>query len=332
MSHPLRVGLVGAGFVTQHHLAAWACLGDRAKVVAIADPSTAAAKSRAATFGIPQVFSSAAQMIERAGLDAVDVAAPREYHAEVVLLAADHQLPVLCQKPLAPTYAQARELAALVEGRIRLMVHENWRFRPYYRELAKWLHEQRIGDVVQAQMTLLSSGLLPDENGGLPMIVRQPFIAKLDRALVMEVLIHHIDTLRFLLGDMQLRYARLGHMSPAIRGEDRAFLAFETGQGAPVALLSNVAVHGQPASLVDRLIVIGKRGTITLSGDTLRCVGDSPARLTYDMPACYSQSYTDTIAHFVECLRTGAPFETAPEDNLRTLELVEAAYTMGGKT
>jgi predicted dehydrogenase len=331
MNQPLRVGLVGAGFVTQYHLAAWARLGDQAKVVAIADPSTNAAKSRAAAFGIPHVFSSAAQMIERAQLDAIDVAAPREYHAEVVLLAADHELPVLCQKPLAPTYNQARGLAAYVEGRIRLMVHENWRFRPYYRELAKWLREGRIGDVVQAQMTLLSSGLLPDENGELPMIVRQPFIAKLDRALVMEVLIHHIDTLRFLLGELQLRYARLGHASPAIRGEDRAFLAFETGQGAPVALLSNVAVHGQPASLIDRLIVIGTRGTITLSGDTLRCVGDAPARLTYDMPACYSQSYADTLAHFVECLRTGAPFETAPEDNLRTLELVEAAYTMGNK-
>jgi D-apiose dehydrogenase len=330
MSQTLRVGMVGAGWVTQHHLAGWARLGSQARVVAIADPDVTAAKSRADAFGIEQTFAGAAQMFEHAQLDAVDVAAPREVHAEIVRMAAERGLAVLCQKPLAPTYAQAEELVAQVEGRCRLMVHENWRFRPYYRDLAKFVGEGRVGEVVQAQMTLLSSGLLPDETGALPLVVRQPFIAKLDRALVTEMLIHHIDTLRFLLGDLDLRYARLGHASPAMRGEDRAFLAFETRGGAPVALLSNLLVHGQPPGLVDRLTVIGTSGTLTLEGDTLRCFGAQACELTYDMPACYSQSYADVIAHFVHCLGTGAAFETSPQDNLRTLELVEAAYATGG--
>jgi D-apiose dehydrogenase len=306
-------------------------LGDRAQVVAIADPHEAAASTRAQAFGIARIFASAAQMFEQAQLDAVDVAAPREFHAALVRMAADKGLAVLCQKPLAPTLQEARDLMAQVGRRCRLMVHENWRFRRYYRDLANMLREGRIGEVVQAQMNLLSSGLLPDESGELPLVMRQPFIATLDRALVMEMLIHHIDTLRFLLGDLELRYARLGHASPALRGEDRAFLAFETQRGAPVALLANLLVHGQPPGLVDRLTLIGTSGTLTLEGDTLRCIGPLPCELTYDMPACYLQSYADAIAHFVDCLDTGAPFETAPGDNLRTLELVEAAYTTGGR-
>jgi D-apiose dehydrogenase len=209
------------------------------------------------------------------------------------------------------------------------MVHENWRFRPYYRDLARLLREGRIGDVVQGQMTLLSSGLIPDESGGLPALQRQPFIATLERALVMEILIHHIDTLRFLVGDLELRHARLGHGSPAMRGEDRAFLSFETAGGAAISMLSNLAVHGQPAGMVDHLILIGTRGTLMLQGNALRCFGPEPCELNYDMPACYLQSYARAIAHFVECLRTGEPFETAPSDNLRTLELVEAAYAAG---
>jgi len=330
MSPPLRVGLVGAGFVTQHHLAGWARLADRARVVAIADPDPKAAAARADAFGIAQTFSSAAQMFEEASLDAVDVAAPREFHADVVRLAAARGWPVLCQKPLAPTLAEARALVAQVEGQSRVMVHENWRFRPYYRDLSSELRQGRIGEVVQAQMTLLSSGLLPDERGERPALVRQPFIAGLDRALVMEFLVHHLDTLRYLLGELTVRHARLGHGSPAMRGEDRAFLALETTDGAPVSLLSNLAVHGQPAGLVDRLIVIGTRGTLSLEGDTLRCFGAEAFERTYDMAACYGQSYAAAIGHFVECLRTGAAFETGPEDNLRTLELVEAAYATGG--
>ena len=326
----MRVGLVGAGWVTQHHLAGWARLAGRAEVVAIADPNLAAAAHRATEFGIAQTFAGAAQMLDAAALDAIDVAAPREFHAEAVRLAAACGLPVLCQKPLAPTFAEASALVAEVEGRCRLMVHENWRFRPYYRDLARWLGEGRIGEVVQAQMTLLSSGLVADESGGLPALVRQPFVATLERALVMEILIHHIDTLRFLLGDLSLRLARLGHASAAMRGEDRAFLAFETASGAPVSLLSNLMVHGQPPGLVDRLTLIGTHGTISLEGDTLRCFGPQAGEQTYDMAACYAQSYASVIAHFVDCLGSGAPFETAAADNLRTLALVEAAYATGG--
>jgi len=325
MSAPLRVGLVGAGWVTQHHLAGWARLGARAKVVAIADPNAAAASARASEFDIAQVFDSAERMFDEAQLDAVDVAAPREFHAEIVRMAARKSLAVICQKPLAPTLAQAQALVGEMEGRCRLMVHENWRFRPYYRDLAGWLQAGRIGEVVQGQMTLLTCGLIPGAQGQLPALARQPFIATLDRALVMEVLIHHIDTLRFLLGELTLRHARLGHGSPAMKGEDRAFLAFETATQAPIALLANLAVHGQPPNLVDRLTLIGTQGTIVLDGNSLRCMGAAPGELSYDMPACYLQSYAAAIAHFVDSLESGAPFETAAGDNLRTLELVESA-------
>lgn len=330
MNKPLRVGLAGAGWVTQHHLAGWAQLAGRAQVVAIADPNLEAARERARTHGIAQVFASVEEMLAQVELDAIDIAAPREFHAPLVRLAAAKGLAVLCQKPLAPTLAEAQALVADVQDRCRLMVHENWRFRPYYRDLAGWLMDGRIREVLQVQMTLLTSGLVPEADGSLPALVRQPFIATLERALVSEILIHHLDTLRFLLGDLSLQWARLGHVSPAMRGEDRAFIAMQTTSGAPVALLANLATHGRSPTLADRLTVIGTHGTIELEGDTLRCIGaqDSAqnAALTYDMSACYLHSYAATIAHFVAGVETGADFETGAPDNLRTLELVEAIY------
>ncbi|WPH24312.1 Gfo/Idh/MocA family protein [Variovorax paradoxus] len=326
MTQPLRVGLAGAGWVTSHHLAGWRALEGQAAVVAIADPNIANAEARAREFGIARVFASAQEMLDAMPLDAVDVAAPREFHAAIVRAAAERGLAVLCQKPLAPTLAEARALADEVAPRCRLMVHENWRFRPCYRDLAGWLAEGRIGDVVQASMTLMTSGLLPDEAGRLPALERQPFIAGLERALVMEILIHHIDTLRFLLGELTLVHARLGRASPAMRGEDRAFLSFETMLQAPVALLANLSVHGRAPAQADRLTLVGTKGTIELENDTLRCLGAQPAELRYDLPACYLASYAATIAHFVEGVRNGRAFETEPADNLRTLALVEAVY------
>jgi predicted dehydrogenase len=324
-STPLRIGLVGAGWVTQHHLAAWHEQAD-AVVVAIADPSQQRATEKAEQFGISRIYRSAEEMLHDGGIDAVDIAAPREFHAPLVRLAASRGLPILCQKPLAPTYGEAVALVAGVADRSRLMVHENWRFRAYYRQIAAWLREGRIGKVTQAQMTLLSSGLVPDARGELPALVRQPFLATLDRALVMEIAIHHIDTLRFLLGELQLVHARLGRGCAAMSGEDRAFASFETADAAPVCLFANLAAHGEHPVLSDRLLLVGERGTIRLTGDTLSCDGEQPAQLEYDPAATYLQSYAAAIAHFVQALRSGAPFETSPADNLATLRLVEDIY------
>src|SRR4249919_4359880 len=107
MNKPLRIGLVGAGMVSRHHLIAWANIADQAKVVAVADPSADNAARRAAEFGIPQTYPSAEAMFAAVELDAIDIAAPREMHAPLVRLAAKRHLPLLCQKPLAPNLLEA---------------------------------------------------------------------------------------------------------------------------------------------------------------------------------------------------------------------------------
>ena len=329
MSKPLmRIGLIGAGWVTQYHLTGWQREAARARVVAISDPSLASAQARADAFGIDAVHTDAAAMLVAGKLDAIDIASPRETHADLVRLAASHGLPVICQKPLAPNFDAASQLVDEVSeiAGTRLMVHENWRFRPYYRQIGEWLRAGRIGGVQQAQMTLLSSGLIPDEQGSLPALERQPFIATLDRALVMEILIHHIDTLRFLLGEMTVAHARTGRSSPAMAGEDRATITLDTAAGATVLLTANLAVHGAPPALVDRLTLIGERGTIQLESNTLTCSGERPDLRRYDMPKCYADSYAATIRHFIDALDSGAAFETSPQDNLRTLRLVEDIY------
>jgi predicted dehydrogenase len=176
MNKRLRIGLIGAGMVSRHHLIAWGDIADQARVIAIADPSRENAARRADEFGISNIYADAEAMLGGTGLDAVDIAAPRQFHAPLVRLAAKHCLPVLCQKPLAPNLREAIELAAEVKDQTRLMVHENWRFRGYYRDAAAWLREDRIGNVKQAQLTLLTSGVLPGPDGLRPALERQPFM------------------------------------------------------------------------------------------------------------------------------------------------------------
>lgn len=333
---PIRVGLAGAGWVTEHHLDAYEVLADKATVVAIADPDRKAAGARAERYGIPAVFGSVEEMLGAVEMDALDVAAPREFHAPICRLAAEKGLDILCQKPLAPTLEEALSLVADLEGRVRLMVHENWRFRPHYRLIGSWVRDGRIGEPRTVVLRVLTSGLLPDRSASLPALVRQPMMIGLERMLLMEVMIHHVDALRFLLGPLELRGASLGKTCAEIRGEDRATL-FLTGKGgAAISLVGDFMAQGYPPEQGDRLEIFGTLGAIHLEGDQLRFVGsrlhpdeDPVEAVTLDLAANYKASYRDAIAHFLDRLQNGEPFETGPEDNLETLAIVEAAYRLG---
>src|SRR5260370_7492669 len=99
----IRIGLIGAGWVTQHHLDAYRTLTDRAQVVAIADPSADARYGRASAYGIPNSYANAAEMIAREALDAVDVATPRATHLAMCRLAPPHRPSLLSPNPPPPT-------------------------------------------------------------------------------------------------------------------------------------------------------------------------------------------------------------------------------------
>jgi D-apiose dehydrogenase len=325
----MRVALVGAGMVSRHHLIAWTKLRPDVEVVAIADPVAANAATRAAEFGVPTTYATAAAMLDAEKPDAIDIAAPRAFHAALVRLGVAHGVPVLCQKPLAPSLAEAEALVADTAG-ARLMVHENWRFRRYYRDAARWIAEGTIGTVRQCQITLLTSGLLPDATGERPALVRQPFFRHERRLLVNEVLIHHLDTMRVLLGHLTVTAARLGRTYEDLAGEDNALIAMTAASGAAAVVLANLAAPGFPPTRADEMLVIGTTGSIRLHGNRLERIGAAPEVREYDLAECYQGAYDAVIAHFVDSVRTGKAFETTPEDNLETLRLVEDAYRLSG--
>ena len=201
MERKLRIAMAGAGFASGLHLAGWKRL-DNAEVVAICDPGEEKAAARAREFGVAEVFADAEEMLAAVKPDAIDIVAPMDVHVSLCHVAADRGVDILCQKPLAPSLEQARTLAHAVNGKVRLMVHENWRFRAQYRHIKRWLDNGELGAPVSCVMQMRSSGLLENEQGVRPQLVRQPFFAQLERLLIGEVLIHQLDVLRWLLGPL----------------------------------------------------------------------------------------------------------------------------------
>jgi predicted dehydrogenase len=143
-------------------------------------------------------------------------------------------------------------------------------------------------------------------------------------------LIHHLDTLRMLLGPLRVTAASLSRSYAEMAGEDGAVIQMKADSGAAVTVFASFAAHGYPAAQVDRLEILGDAGSIRLDGPQLACSGAWSAERRYDLATEYQGAYNRTIAHFVQSLRDNTPFETAPEDNLETLRLVEDCYLLSG--
>lgn len=323
----LRVALAGAGMISDHHLRGWRERAD-AEVVAIVDPDLARAERKAKQFGVWRCYRDLPAMLAAESVDALDIAAPREAHASLLAHALDRNVAVLCQKPFLPSYAEARRFVATTGATARVMVNQNFRFRPWYQQMHRWVRDGVLGELTGLTISCRSSGLLPDARGLLPYVERQPFVRTERRLLIEEVLIHRIDVARWIAGELRLVGAQTRCSVPGLAGESEASLLFAvTETGVPVTVDGNLASFGYPAAPAhDRVEIIGTRGRVMLDHDRLRRYGDAVEEIRYDHAQAYQASFDATIAHFVDRLRDGRPFLTTPRDNLATLELVELAY------
>jgi predicted dehydrogenase len=326
---PLRVAIAGAGAISSFHLKGWQAQQNVA-LVAICDPDQTRATDRAAEFGIPQVFDDVARMLDETRPDAIDIITPVASHAALVRLAADRGIHVMCQKPMTPTVAEANALIAEVGDRVRFMVHENYRFRPHYAEVAARVAAGEVGRVRHVRLTVRASSL-NDYPGRVPFLLgRQPYLATFPRLLVFEVLIHHLDALRAAFGEMEPVAAILDRINPNLMGEDAALITLRTASGALVQIDANISALGHPPLPTDRLEVLGDADTLILDRDRITRLSAPEDVSQHDLAANYQACFTGAVTEFVTGLRTGRPFATDRLDNLQTLRLMEGIYRLAG--
>ena len=116
----LRVAGIGAGYFSQFHLQGWRAVPE-VELVGWCDRDPGKVKGVAA-------FADVEAMIEEAKPDLVDIVTPPDTHLELVRTVAARKLPMICQKPLAPTYPEAVQVVEAAEkAGTMLVVHENFR-------------------------------------------------------------------------------------------------------------------------------------------------------------------------------------------------------------
>ena len=323
----LRVGCIGAGYFSQFHYEAWHRIDGVQPVASVnREVSKAEATGLAAYDNVPDMLSDHSP-------DIVDIITPPETHLEFIRLAlAATPKAIICQKPFCNNMDEAQEAARLSKAAgAPIVVHENFRFQPWYRAIKSAIEAGMIGDVLQLTFRLRPG----DGQGPDAYLDRQPYFQQMPRFLVHETAVHWIDTFRFLMGPPSRVFADLRRMNPVIAGEDAGHILFDCGNGARAMfdgnrLLDHAAVNTR--CTMGEALVEGTEGTIVLHGDGSvhrREFGQTDA--VEVLPPTTHQGFGgDCVyhlqSHVVAALQGRGQLENTAEEYLPVMSIEDAIY------
>jgi predicted dehydrogenase len=327
----LRVLGVGAGYFSQFQYLGWQHIEEVA-CVGIVNRDSVKAQALADRFGIGAVFGDLGAALEALQPDLVDVITPPETHRAMVSRCVALGVPVICQKPFGRDYADALAITAIAEGAgVPLVIHENIRWQPWYRETRRLIDAGQLGTLHSVAFRLRPG----DGQGARAYLDRQPYFQQMPQFLVKETAIHWIDTFRFLAGEVKTVYASLRRLNPVIAGEDAGIIVFEFEPGATGLFDGNRLndhVASNPRRTMGEAWIEGSAGVLRLDGE---------ARLWWkphqgdEVEHRYDRGPDDTFGggacewlqrHVVAHFTSGSALENRARDYLVNLRVQEAVY------
>jgi D-apiose dehydrogenase len=333
----LRCAVFGAGFWTRYQLSAWREVGG-VEFVAIYNRTKAKAEALAKEFNIPMVYEDAERLLLEAKPDFVDNITEIGGHKPLSLLCARNRVPCICQKPMAPSLAEARQMvAAFAKTNTPFFVHENWRWHTPIRQLKRVLDSGVIGAPFRGRLTMIS---------GFEGWVNQPALRELEQFIITDLGTHLLDAARCLFGEAHALYCQAAKTLPdTLKGENVCTALLTMGEARTHVVIEMAYAKTPlerecfPQTLA---FVEGPNGSVEITNDywvrvTTRkgtnCERRAPPRYTWANP-----QYDIAHASIVDChrdllaaLRGEDAGETTGEDNLKTLELVFGCYESAAK-
>ncbi len=192
----IKVCIIGCGMIANSaHLPAYQASAQDFEAVGVFDGNKAAAEKTAATFGISNVYTDAEQMLREQKPDLVSVCLPNRLHKPYVMLALKHGANVLCEKPLALTYGDAKELFdyAARQGRV-LMACQSLRFLPERLAAARLIERGDAGEVYYAELSRI-------RRRGIPTWGKFHLKEYSGGGALMDIGVHGLDSAVWLMGN-----------------------------------------------------------------------------------------------------------------------------------
>lgn len=308
----IRVGIVGCGGIASQHVRGYlACEG--VQIAAAADVDVQRAVDVA---GPAHAHTSFHEMLETERLDAVSVCTPPKFHRDAVRASLEAGAHVLCEKPLAVTAEQARDMVSASSSSGKLLVTAFChRFHEPVARAKEIVRSGRIGKVTMFRNRFGGKTDMagvwfsnPDVGGG---------------GCIVDTASHSVDLFRYLVGNPIKLAAGMATADSRYRVEDCGVLLLQTRDGAIGTIEASWTSPGS-ANVIE---VYGTDGAVIIDyarGGVRYLLGSSGEWMEELCPE--ADRFVAQSRHFIDCVRgRSAPIVTG-EDGLRACEIAEAAY------
>ncbi len=330
MRDQIGVGMIGAGFISEYHLAGLAAAGG-ASVRVLMGRSPAQVEALARRFAIPAVAFDYRAVLDRRDVQAVIIATPADTHEEIAVAAAQAGKAILLQKPMARTAGECRRIIAAARAAgIDLQVSYMHRYFEEVLRVREILADGRLGPVYALRMRNATPG--PDWQAWF--FSRE----RVGGGAVLQLGVHGIDLCRHLFGEIETvtatvalqRQERVLADGSRVRpdNEDHALALYRFRGGAVGSHeISMSEIQGTDRFRLEiycaeaTVWLRTERGALALfapglTGKSEWLVPELPSR-----PAGERQH-----AHWLDILRGQVPSDPTAEDGLATALVVEAIY------
>ncbi|MEP7285229.1 MAG: Gfo/Idh/MocA family oxidoreductase [Chloroflexota bacterium] len=345
---PLRAGVIGLG-IGQLHAEGYHISPD-ATLVALCDADELRLHDFGHKYNVPPegLFTNYQRMLAEAKLDVLSVCLPNFLHAEVSIAALNAGVHVLCEKPLAPTVAQAQEiLDAAKRNDRRLIVGYNFRYRTDIQWIYRLVQAGQLGDIYHIYASWRRETGIP--GGG--------WFGNLQLAgggVLIDLGVHVLDLTLWLLGfpavntvsgDIRSLFGPHGlktwgrrpgqPIEPSFDVDDGAVGFIRFANGANATLEVTWAEHRQPADDLIHMEIQGTKGTVVLKipnytwENTLAFYTEmegEPVTITPKVRLNGLGSHEMLVLDTAHRLRYGEPLPANGEQGLVAVQILQAIY------
>jgi UDP-N-acetylglucosamine 3-dehydrogenase len=289
----MRVGLVGAGFMGGVHLNAYAGIPE-VEVVGVADARIKAAVAGAEIVGA-RPYASYEELVSAEDVEVVDVCLPTAFHRDLALKAAGEGRNVILEKPIARTMEDAQQiLDAFSADGLYLFVGHVVRFFPEFVRIKEKIDAGDLGTVGVVRTSRRSPFLLGWNDWYADW--------RVSGGVLLDLVIHDFDFLRWALGEVERVYAR-GMLGREYNRLDYVLVTLRFESGA----IAHVEGHwGYPGPFNYSIEVAGSDALLTVDSTepaSLQLIGGAPEEIP-DL-ASGKSPYEKELEHFIHCIEAG---------------------------
>lgn len=309
----VNAGVIGTGMIGSLHAGILSGRTSGARVVAVMDVDGERAAAVAADCGGARVFADAKALIEAAEVDAILIASPDAFHAEGTLACIAAGKPVLCEKPMATTRADAERIlqAEMAAGRRLVQVGFMREYDRAHRDLVDLLRSGDIGPALRFRGIHMNPG-------------RSRYITV--NTAIVNSLIHDIHSARFMMGaEIAEVFLRWVPSDPGNRRSARyaiIHIAFDSGAIGTLEW-SGDSGYGYEVEVE----ITGERGTAGTTGvhsPIVRQGGRRSQAITPDWPDRFFDAYVEELAAWIGSVLTGQATGPSAWDGYMSLVIADA--------